>query len=125
MRDFLDVTKALADQNRVRVLCALRGRELCVCQIIKLLGLAPSTVSKHMAILRQARLVEGRKQGRWTHYRLAGRDAGPMVRAALRWLKAALSEDRRILDDAQRIEQIIQIDPEELCRCMSKQRRMR
>jgi len=70
--DFLTIVKALADENRLRVLCALRDREVCVCEITALLKLAPSTVSKHMAVLRQAHLVEGRKDGRWMYYRLAG-----------------------------------------------------
>jgi len=44
MRDFMDIARALSDENRVRALMALRGRELCVCQIIELLGLAPSAL---------------------------------------------------------------------------------
>ena len=66
MRDLMAVTKALADENRVRILMALEPKELCVCQIVELLDLAPSTVSKHMAILKQARLVDepqGRSDG--------------------------------------------------------------
>ena len=42
MFTFMMITKALSDENRVRTLLALDGRELCVCQIIELLGLAPS-----------------------------------------------------------------------------------
>ena len=68
MREIMTIVKALADENRVRALMALRAGELCVCQIIELLQLAPSTVSKHMTVLKQARLVESRKQGRWTYY---------------------------------------------------------
>ena len=64
MRDFIAVARALADEGRVRILLALRGRELCVCEITELLRLAPSTVSKHMSILKQADLVAGRKDGR-------------------------------------------------------------
>ena len=71
MREFIDINKALSDESRVRALLALRDQELCVCQLIELLGLAPSTVSKHMTILKQAGLVEGRKDGRWIYYRLA------------------------------------------------------
>ena len=71
MFEFLNITKALAEENRVRILLALEVEELCVCQIIELLELAPSTVSKHMSVLRQARLVDGRKEGRWMYYRLA------------------------------------------------------
>ena len=53
MRDFLAVTKALADETRVRLLLALRDHELCLCQLVELVALASSTVSKHMSILRQ------------------------------------------------------------------------
>jgi DNA-binding transcriptional ArsR family regulator len=55
MRDILSITKALSDENRVRILIALSHGELCVCQVIELMKLAPSTVSKHMSILKQAR----------------------------------------------------------------------
>jgi DNA-binding transcriptional ArsR family regulator len=72
MRDFLVLVKGLADESRLRTICALKGRELCVCQITELLGLAPSTVSKHMSILHQARLVDSRKEGCWSCYRLPG-----------------------------------------------------
>ena len=61
MRELMSIVKALGDENRVRAVMALRNRELCLCQIIELLGLAPSTVSKHMSILKQARLVDTRK----------------------------------------------------------------
>ena len=65
MRAFLAIAKALADENRARALMALGGGELCLCQIIEVLGMSPSTVSKHMSILHQAGLVERRKDGRW------------------------------------------------------------
>ena len=70
MDGFIEITKAISDPNRVRILMALRAGELCVCRIIELLQLAPSTVSKHLTILKRAGLIEGRKEGRWMHYRL-------------------------------------------------------
>lgn len=116
MRDVLAITKALADENRLRVLCALRGCELCVCQIIELLGLAPSTVSKHMAILHQARLVDSRKEGRWVYFKLAGPRAPSQARAAVRWVLRALKDDEQTCADDVRMADILKIDPEELCR---------
>ena len=116
MRQFMSVTKALADENRVRILMSLGGCELCVCQIIELFGLAPSTISKHMWILNQARLVERRKQGRWSYYRLAGRDAPAVVREALRWMQRSLAGDPQTAKDAERLKEILKIDQEELCR---------
>jgi ArsR family transcriptional regulator len=116
MRDILDITKALADRNRLRALLALSDRELCVCQIIEMLGLAPSTVSKHMHILRQAHLVEARKGGRWVHYRLAGRDAGRPVKEAIKWTLRSLAEAPEIRKDAKKLEAILKMDPERLCK---------
>jgi DNA-binding transcriptional ArsR family regulator len=116
VREFVSVTKALADENRLRMLLALKDRELCACQITELFGLASSTVSKHMWVLSQARLVDRRKQGRWMYYRQAGRDAPAPVRAAIRWVHQSLVEDPRILRDARRLEAILRVDPEVLCR---------
>ncbi|MBW2092938.1 MAG: helix-turn-helix transcriptional regulator [Deltaproteobacteria bacterium] len=115
MFDFLNITKALADENRARALIALRGRELCLCQLVELLGLAPSTVSKHMAILRQARLIKGRKQGRWVYYRLSGDEAPAAVREALAWSFKSLAKSAEIEKDAARLKEILKLDPEVLC----------
>ena len=111
----MNITKALADENRVRILTALNGRELCVCQLIELLELAPSTVSKHLSILRNARLVDSRKQGRWMYYGLMGENAPAAAREALQWVHASIRDTPRIVADNQRLEQILKIDPEILC----------
>jgi ArsR family transcriptional regulator, arsenate/arsenite/antimonite-responsive transcriptional repressor len=113
--DFMAISKALADENRVRMLLALRKQELCLCQIVEFAGLAPSTVSKHMSILRQARLVEGRKEGRWQYFRLAGSNAPPGVRQTIEWVRKSLADDPQVVADAKRLEQILKIDPQELC----------
>jgi len=116
MREVLDITKALADGNRLRAVLALAGGELCVCQIIALLELAPSTVSKHMSILRQARLVEGRKEGRWMYYRLPRRDAPKAVRQAVAWVRRSLADAPQTARDKKRLETILALDPEVLCK---------
>lgn len=115
MREMLTVAKALSDEGRVRALLCLRSGELCVCQIIEMLGLAPSTVSKHMAVLQQARLVESRKDGRWVYYRLAGRDAPACAREALAWVTTCLAEDPRARADAKRLRRVRKMDREDLC----------
>ena len=115
MRDFMAVTKALADEARVRILLALQRGELCVCQVVELLGLATSTVSKHISILKQARLVECRKEGRWMYYRLAGDDAPKFVREAMAWVAKSLAADPQILRDKKRLASICTSDPHELC----------
>ena len=117
MKEFMAVAKALADENRVRVLMFLRRGELCVCQIVEMLGLAPSTVSKHMAVLYQAGLVGSRKEGRWMYYRLAGRGAPPCVRDAIRWVHKCLEKDPQVLADGKRLGQVRRMSKEDLCLC--------
>jgi ArsR family transcriptional regulator, arsenate/arsenite/antimonite-responsive transcriptional repressor len=115
MREVVTIAKALSDENRVRIVAMLDGRELCVCQVIELLDLAPSTVSKHLAILKQARLVDGRKDGRWMYYRLADEEAPQVARAALRWILQMIKGDKRLRDDTRNLSQILTLDPEVLC----------
>lgn len=117
MREYLLITKALSDQTRVRALMSLSGGELCLCQIIDLLGLSPSTVSKHMAVLHQAGLVERRKDGRWHYYRLASRSDSPTVRRALRWTLDALADEKAIAADASALCCVRQKDRAELVAC--------
>jgi ArsR family transcriptional regulator, arsenate/arsenite/antimonite-responsive transcriptional repressor len=115
VRELLAITKALADENRLRAIGLLRGRELCLCQIIEVLGLAPSTVSKHMSILHQARLVESRKEGRWAYFRLA--DAPPVeAKHALDLVLASLNRDKQGKVDQQQLKAVLKLEPEELCR---------
>lgn len=112
----MNVLKAVADESRVRILMALRNRELCVCQLTELLQLAQSTISKHMAILKQARLVEMRKQGRWIFYRLAGEDSPGEAQAVTNLLVESLRLDKNIREDEKQLRNILKTDPEELCR---------
>jgi ArsR family transcriptional regulator, arsenate/arsenite/antimonite-responsive transcriptional repressor len=116
MREFMNITKALADDNRVRALLALRQGELCVCQITELFGLAPSTISKHLSILSQARLVDSRKDGRWIYYKLPGKEAPRAVRAAIDWIEKSLIDDPRVARDNLALKKILKQDPAELCR---------
>jgi ArsR family transcriptional regulator, arsenate/arsenite/antimonite-responsive transcriptional repressor len=116
MRDLMAVLKALADENRVRILMALGPKELCVCQIVELLGLAPSTVSKHMAILKQARLVDSRKEGRWMFYCLAEDDAPTEAKEITALVSRLLADDFQEREDAKRLKQILKMDRDDLCR---------
>ena len=120
MRDFMAIAKALADPSRVRLLLALEGRELCVCQLIALLSLAPSTVSKHLSILHQAGLIAARKSGKWIYYRQAELNAPVQVREALGWVRRSLVGDKQIGWDAQRVKELLLLDTEELCRLKFK-----
>ena len=120
MREFMAITKALSDPNRVRILLALRRDELCVCQITELFGFAPSTVSKHLSILHHAGLILSRKSERWVYYRLPGREAAGPVRSALAWTAKAIEAEPQILSDTKQIKQILKTDLAEICKRQCK-----
>ncbi len=125
MESVLAIASALSDENRVRALLALGDQEVCVCQIIELLKLAPSTVSKHMSILKQAKLVAGKKRGRWMFYRLPGKEAPPIVRQALSWVRQAAAEDQGVAKDADRMKKILNTSKELISTRQLKQRRQK
>jgi DNA-binding transcriptional ArsR family regulator len=120
VRELMAVAKALADESRVRILMALEPGELCVCQIVELLQLAPSTISKHMAILKQARLLESRKEGRWMFYRLAGEEGSAEAKEMAAVVFRLTAADARRREDAKRLRQILKMDRDELCKRQSQ-----
>lgn len=113
MEKTLNITKALADGNRMRVIAALMQHdELCVCQITEMLRLAGATVSRHMSILVNARLVQSRKEGRWVFYRLFE----PFPDLLQRWLYESLSRSPEVLEDMRNLQSILACDADDLCR---------
>lgn len=120
MQQLMSIIRALDNESRLRILLSLRDGELCLCQVIEFLELAPSTVSKHVDLLRQAGLIEMRKKGKWHFYRLAGRGASPAVRDAIRWISSSLRDEQVILADATRIVDLRKITPEELTACYTR-----
>jgi DNA-binding transcriptional ArsR family regulator len=115
VRELVRITKALADPNRVRVLLALRRKELCVCQIVELLRLAPSTISKHLSILNHAGLIVSRKTERWVYYRLPGKEAPVVVREAIAWIHKSLAKTDEARADAKSLKKILNLEPSTLC----------
>src|SRR5688500_256294 len=65
------VFRAFSDRTRLRILHLLRGGELCVCDLVKVLDVPQPKASRHLAYLRRAGLVTARKEGLWMHYSLA------------------------------------------------------
>ncbi|MBI4024871.1 MAG: winged helix-turn-helix transcriptional regulator [Verrucomicrobia bacterium] len=115
MKEPLTIAKALADASRLKSLFCLREGELCLCQIVILLGLAPATVSKHMAILYQAGLVETRKSGRWVYYRLP-KASSPCARGALSWIARSLPKGKTQIVDEKKLRKVRGTPQVALCR---------
>ena len=70
VRSFSRLFKALGDPTRLRIVALLSHGELCVCHLEEALGLSQPKVSRHLATLRAAGVVEDRRDGTWVYYRL-------------------------------------------------------
>jgi ArsR family transcriptional regulator len=68
--DLADLFKVFSDSTRVKILCALRQSEMCVCDIAALLGMTKSAISHQLRTLRQTRLVKHRRDGKVIYYSL-------------------------------------------------------
>jgi ArsR family transcriptional regulator len=89
---------ALADTTRLRLLNLMAGHEVCVCHFVEILGQSQPKISRHLAYLRQAGMVEARREGKWMHYSIctpADAAAASILAAAL----AALGNDKQMRAD--------------------------
>lgn len=68
--DLADLFKVLGDSTRIKILCALFEAEMCVCDIAALLGMTQSAISHQLRVLKQARLVKYKKEGKIVYYSL-------------------------------------------------------
>lgn len=104
----VQIHKAIGHPTRLRLLGALRSGPLCVCQMTAIVRLAASTVSEHLAELRNAGLVTDRKEGRWVEYRLA-------EAAILESVWPVLDDDADAKADAVLVKELRRVPLDELC----------
>ena len=99
------IGKAIGHPLRVRALAALRDGELCLCELTELLGLAPSTISKHMSIIADAGLVSRRRDGRWTYYSLPPDPESPIAHG-LGLVMTLAADDPSVREDRKAISRV-------------------
>jgi len=84
------IFRALADATRLRLLNLIADREICVCYFVEILRISQPKISRHLAYLRRAGIVDTRREGKWMHYRLAvpgDEGAAGILHATLRHLR--------------------------------------
>jgi ArsR family transcriptional regulator len=74
MEDLIEIFKTLSDETRLRILKLLEHGELCVCDIVAALDTIQPKVSFHLSVLKDAKLIKDRRQGKWIHYRIDDSD---------------------------------------------------
>ncbi|MFB3916158.1 MAG: ArsR/SmtB family transcription factor [Terriglobales bacterium] len=106
MREFEQVFKGLADQNRLRILNLLLHGELCVCDIQYVLASSQPNVSRHLTYLKNAGLVLDRREGTRIYYRLARAEG---VRHRLfPFLRDAFRDSEELQEDARKLKNAVQ-----------------
>jgi ArsR family transcriptional regulator len=98
-----ELFQALSDETRLRILGLLLAGEVCVCHIHESLKLSQPKVSRHLAYLRKAGLVDTRREGLWVHYRLAD-TSDPFVATIREAVTHVLRHLGTVQRDAQRLE---------------------
>ncbi len=115
MIDAIDLFRALADKTRLRCLALLTAEgELCVCELTAAIGLSQPKVSRHLATLRIAGIVDDRRNGQWIYYRLHP-DLPAWVRRVLRATFLAADSDRTYSADRISVRRITR-RPKGMCR---------
>lgn len=103
MHDLILLSKAFADPTRIRILNVLRKTESCVCELCDALEISQSTLSTHLQVIRQAGIVDTRKEGTWVYYRIDER-VMPLLETFFAYDQDAISADKRMKRDRERIE---------------------
>src|ERR1700722_1500365 len=104
MRDFPLFFAALSDENRLRPLYLMKEGEICVCYLQGVLQTNQPKISRHLAYLKRAGLVEARRDGKWMHYRLKTLETSQ--ENILSEILNGLEKQIPIKKDAQRLKQI-------------------
>jgi ArsR family transcriptional regulator len=97
--------RALADRTRLRLLNLMGDDEMCVCYFVEILKVNQPKISRHLAYLRRARVVEARREGKWMHYRIVeppGAHASRIFKEVRAWLK----EDAEMQRDRERLAKV-------------------
>lgn len=115
MRKLTQIFKALSDPTRIRIISLLQsGGELCVCDLMEALGLPQSTVSRHLAYLRNADLVDDERRGVWMYYRLP-EETGQLTTKVLGAIDFAIEELQQTTTDRQRLTDYLKTKQPDAC----------
>jgi DNA-binding transcriptional ArsR family regulator len=98
MKDVLDLLKLFSDETRTRIVMLLSARELCVCQIMAVLGVSQPLVSRNLALLERAGLLEERRDGKLVFYTVK-KDLPRPTNGLMLLLKQSLKGDPRLAAD--------------------------
>jgi len=113
MRDLVKSFKALSDPIRIRILKVLEKKRMCVCELTSVLKIGQSNVSHHLKVLKEAGLVNDKKNGLWVNYELSAGEYNKYAPEILKMVSKVLNDNLEILED---IKMSTKVDREEICK---------
>jgi ArsR family transcriptional regulator, arsenate/arsenite/antimonite-responsive transcriptional repressor len=108
-REYVNVFKALSDPNRIRIVKMLSERELCMCEIREMLNLSNSTVSQHLTVLRDAKLLLDSKDGKWVNFQINDKSEQKFIRSIITLIKNSFEDDDSIQEDSKKLHRVNRI----------------
>ncbi|MCX8011219.1 MAG: metalloregulator ArsR/SmtB family transcription factor [Ignavibacteria bacterium] len=111
-KDKTKIFKALSDFNRLRILKMLQTRPLCVCEVTYVLQLAPSTVSQHLKVLKDAGFIIEKKEKKWVNYLINDKPSDIRITSILSSLDFWISDEKTIISDKSKV---LKADRQKIC----------
>jgi ArsR family transcriptional regulator len=111
MRDFLQATKALSDETRLRILNLLLERECCVCEVMQALDISQTRASRNLSALYDAGFLKLRKEGLWSLYSINTDSLEDYHSALLDAARKALKDNKVLDEDRERLRKAKRIGP--------------
>lgn len=106
LKQLTKIIKALSDENRIRITCLLKyKRDLCVCEITEIIGLAQPTISSHLKLLENAGLIESYKNGLWVNYNINS-SLNSLSTEFIETIYKTLKNDKQIKIDEEKVKNI-------------------
>lgn len=109
MKNAATVFKALSDETRLRVIKLLEERELCVCELIQVLEMSQPRISRHLGVLKNAGLVNDRREGKWVYYSLQNSAEDNGLRTILESLATLENLNPVVLQDKEKLKKAIRL----------------
>jgi len=109
MKKIANIFKALSDDTRLRVIKLLQERELCVCELIQVLDMSQLRISRHLGVLKNAGLVNDRREGKWIHYSLNKETQGKEIKILLDSMVVIGNDETVIKTDKKNLKKAIRL----------------
>ena len=115
MKAIANIFKALSDDTRLRVVKLLQKRELCVCELMQVLDMSQPRISRHMSVLKNAGLVEDRREGKWVYYSLKNETRGKEIKILLDAMAVMANDDVVVKADKKNLKKAIRLSELKSC----------